>query len=494
VSGHLVIIGGGVTGLSAAWYAIAAGLRVTVLEAGAAWGGKVRTERVENEHGTFILETGADAFLTRKPWALGLARELGLDDHIIGVNRANSRTLVFHHGSLHPLPDGLTLLVPTRIRPFLASPLFSAAGKLRVLLEPFIPPRRDGGDESLAQFVRRRLGAEMLDRLAEPLLAGVYNGDAERQSITATFPQFPQMEREHGSLLRGARRPHPLPPSPFDGEGEKNVRGVSPLHRVERGRGEAPPFISFRAGTQELIEALVRELPRRGADLRLNCGVRALSRRHAGGYTVALTDGETLQADAVILATPAATAADLLQTAAPDAAARLREFRTAGIGAATLAFRRSDVPHPLDALGVVIPSSAHRSIDGITFVTSKWEGRAPADTVVLRCFFGGPHTRPLLDADDETLIGVVRHDLRAMLKIEVPPLFAHVYRWRDGYPQYELGHLARVEAVEAALPPGVLVTGSPYRGVGVPDCVRQGKAAAERAAEVLKSTRSYQQE
>lgn len=460
---HLVIVGGGIAGLSAAWYAPQGDVdvQVTVLESSERWGGKVYSEQVGAEgDALLILELGADAFLTRKPWALALARELGLHERIQGVNTNNSRTFVLHGGRLTPLPQGLQLLVPTKLLPFLRSPLFSWRGKLRVLFERFVPRREAHGDETLANFVRRRLGAEALEKLGEPLLAGVYNAEPERQSMQATFPQFPALEQQYGSLMRGSRA-------------SQAERKAAPATE--------PPFISFKTGAHELVDALVDQLD---ADLRLNTAVESVEKA-GGSYQLMLTNGETLEADAVIFATPANVTAKLLRQAAPQAAAHLREIRYAGIGTCYLSFCREDVPHALDGFGVVIPSSEGRQIDGMTWTSSKWDGRAPHDEVLLRVFFGGPHTRAMLDLNDADLLAAVRGELRDLLGIDAPPLFQRVFRWRDGYPQYDLGHLERVAAIEAVLPPGLLVTGSSYRGVGVPDCIKQGQAAAQQAVEFL---------
>ncbi len=456
---HVVVVGGGITGLSAAWSlqqsAAQEGrpLRYTLLEQGNRWGGKVQTEQV---HGfgeqPFILEAGPDAFLTRKPWALELAQALGLGERIISTRRDHNRTFVLHHGEPVPLPEGLNLLVPTRSLPFLRSPLFSPWGKLRVGLEWFIPPRRDANDETLACFVQRRLGAEMLDKLGEPLLGGVYNGDPQRQSMQATFPHFPALEKQYGSLLRGMRR---QPPAPSD----------------------LPPFISFSTGTHELVQALTASL---SGDLRLKCAVCALEMLPGDHYGIVTERGDRLLADAVLLATPADVTASLLARIAPQAAASLQSIRYAGIGTLYLAYRREDVPHPLDGFGMVIPGSARRAMDGMTWTSSKWAQRAPDGHVLLRVFFGGPRTRPLLDVDDDQLLAAVRGELRTSLGIWHAPLFYRIYRWHDGYPQYDLGHLERVQAAQTGLPPGVMIAGSAYDGVGVPDCVRQGQAAASR--------------
>lgn len=458
---HVVIIGGGITGLSAGWYlqqqAARQGLSLhyTILEQSNRWGGKVQTEQV-NEVGDspFVLEAGPDAFLTRKPWALELARELGLNERILPVNKENGRTFVLRRGQPVPLPEGLQLLAPTRLQPFLRSPLFSPWGKLRTMFDFFIPVRHSEGDETLASFVRRRLGTEMLDKLGEPLLGGVYNGDPERQSMQATFPNFPVLEKKYGSLIRGLR-----------------------AGQQERTPSSVPAFISFKSGTHELVDALVSQL---NGDLRLNVGVSAIE--HDNQYRVVTTDGNVIEADALILATPANVTSKLLREIAPEAASHLDTIPYTGIGAIYFAFRREDIPRPLEGFGLVVPGSEGRQFDGITWVSSKWNERAPSGFELLRIFFGGPRTRHILNMDDAELIVTMRGELQSIFDISAEPLFHRIFRWHDGYPQYNIGHLERIAAAEAALPLGISLAGSAYRGVGVPDCVRQGRDAAQKVA------------
>lgn len=464
---HVVIVGGGIAGLSAAWYLQREALKnnldlhYTVLEQSDQWGGKIQTERV-NGFGDepFILEAGPDAFLTRKPWALELARELGLGGQIQSVNQKHSRTFVLHKGKPIPFPEGLQLLVPTKLMPFLRSPLFSVWGKLRMGLEMFIPRRQSQEDETLAGFVTRRLGAEALDKLAEPLLAGVYNAEPERQSILATFPQFPDLEKRYGSLLRGTRK--------------------SPQKRTSN--TTTPAFISFETGTHQLVKALVAQLT---GSLRLGVSVQSIQHATDGSYTVLLNDEMKLDADAVILAVPAKVSAKILRNSVPEAADQLGMIRYAGIGAIYLGFHRNDIPHLLDGFGLVIPHSERRRIDGMTWVTSKWDHRAPQDHVLVRVFFGGPYTRNMMELDDTSLLAIVREEVKSLLGIQAAPLFHRVFRWLDGYPQYDLGHLDRVAAIESALPTGLYVAGSSYRGVGVPDCIKQGLTAAQQAVSHL---------
>ena len=350
-----------------------------------------------------------------------------------------------------PLPEGMPLLVPTKLGPFLRSPLFTLAGKLRILLEPLIPPRRQPGDESVAAFVRRRLGGEALDRLAESLLGGIYNSDVETQSLRATFPQFAALEDTHGSLLRGARAPKP-------------AATASTL----------PAFFSFPGGAQTLVDALVPQLT---GDLRLKSAVQSIE-RDAHGYRVVLASGETIEADAVILATPAQVAGRLLRTVARDASDALTAMRTSSIGTISLAFRRQDVPHPMDGHGIVIPRIARRRIDGVSWSSSKWAGRAPDGYALIRVFFGGPNSSATMALDDSGVLAVVRDELNALMGITAAPLFFRIRRWQDAYPEYAVGHLERLARIDEQLPFGIMLIGSAYRGIGVPDCIHEGQRAA----------------
>jgi oxygen-dependent protoporphyrinogen oxidase len=466
---HVVIIGGGIAGLSAAWYLQreaerqSLSVRYTLLEASDRWGGKIRSERIEGVGGgPTIIEAGPDSFLTRKPWALSLARELGLDDQLQYLDARGLRTYTLLRGRLVPLPAGWNLLAPSQWTPFLWSPLFSLWGKARICLEPLIPPRRDDADESLGEFVRRRLGAEALDRAAEPLMAGVYNAPADEQSLRATFPQFAALERERRSVIRGLRA----------------TRQTSATEITEK----IPPFVSFDAGAGGLIERLVARLD---GDLRLRSEVVGVGLNADDRYDVRLRDGARLHANAIILACPAFVSARILRESVPDMARLLAGIGSSGIGSMYLGYRRGDVPHPLDGAGVVIPTSEGRRIDGMTWVSSKWPARAPRDLALLRVFFGGPATRETLDLEDAALLALVRGELAAILGVQAAPLFQRVFRVRDGYPRYTVGHLERVEAIERALPARLYVTGASYRGVGVPDCVRQGQEAASHALSAL---------
>ena len=474
---HVVIVGGGIAGLSAAWYLQkqieeqGLNLRYSVLEQSERWGGKIQTETVDGYGDEpFVVEGGPDSFLTQKPWAVQLARELGLGERLLGTNDEKRKVFVLNKGRPTPLPDGVLLIVPTKIKPFALSSLISPLGKLRMGLDLFIPPKQDGEDETLANFITRRLGAEALDKIAEPLMSGIYNAEAERQSLLATFPRFRAIEEKHGSLIRGmlaAQRARK------DGSGPGANGQTTNQSRLSM-------FVSLQGGTEELIDTLVARLT---GELRLSTCVADM-REEDGHYLLRTGNGEKLAADAVILAVPSYTAAGLVRDLDRQAADGLEAIRYVSTGTISIAFRREDVDL-LDGFGLVIPRSEGRLINAITLTSTKFDNRAPADHVLLRVFFGGSRSPQMMDVEDDLLKTIVLDELQALLGIDAQPLFSRIYRWRRANPQYDVGHLNKVAAIEAALPEGIYVTGSPYRGIGIPDCVHQGQQTAEQVIEAL---------
>lgn len=477
---HVTIIGGGITGLAAAWNLQQAAaqeasppLTVTLLEKSARLGGKIRSEHVQcgADGASFVVEGGPDSFITQKPWALQLARDLGMEDRLLPTNDDRRNTFVLNRGRPTPMPEGMVLIAPTKFLPFVRSPLISPWGKLRMALDLAIPPRRGEGDETLAAFIGRRLGREALDKIAEPLLSGIYNAEAEKQSLLATFPRFREMEKEHGSLIRGmlaARR---------SGAGQSQRQGDA----------ARPPsvFVSFQDGMQELVAELGKRLQ---GSYRLGVGVNAirpLDGESRGRYELALDNGSRLQTDAIILAVPAFVAARLLQSLAPEAAQQLAAIRYVSTGTISLGYRAAEVDHPLDGFGVVIPRSEKRDINAITWTSTKFDCRAPEGFVLIRAFFGGSRTPHMTDKPDDALVAAVRRELSSIMGIDAAPLFHRIFRYPDANPQYDVGHLTRVAAIEAALPPGIFVSGSPYRGIGIPDCVHQAQQTAQQLRQYL---------
>jgi len=446
-----IIIGGGIAGLASAWYLQEEGIDYTLLEASDSFGGLIQSRYQNN----CIVELGPDAFITRKPHAMELVKEIGLEDELVAVNDTPERIYVLADGKLAPLPDGLRLLVPTNINAFMASPLMSFPGKLRVLIEQFIPPNKSDDDESLADFVIRRMGEEALDKLADPLLAGVYNADMHDQSILATFPQYRALEKKYGSLIKSMT------------ESLKDAP-----------QSTQPALVSFRNGMSTMIKHLTEKLT---GDVRLNARVTDIR----DGYKVHLEDGTVLNADTLILATQANVSSVLLESVAGSSAQGLATIRYAGIGSMSLLFDKSDVPTELDAYGVVIPASAGRMIDGMQWANAKWNNRAPDGKALIRVFFGGPNTRYMLDKNESELLAIVREELRAIMGITAKPEWYLYGAWENAYPQYDVGHIERIAAIESALPENIAIAGNAYHGVGIPDTIKTARAAVEKLKQLI---------
>jgi oxygen-dependent protoporphyrinogen oxidase len=462
---RVAIGGGGITGLATADFlqeqarALGQPIDITLIEAADRLGGKIQTERFDG----FLIEGGPDAFLTQKPWAVQLCRELGLEEQLVAPKPG--KTYVLLGGRLRRLPEGAMGLIPTRLGSFAKSELFSPWGKLRMGLDLVIPPRRDGHDESLAEFIKRRLGREALERLAEPLLAGVYAADPERLSIEATFPRLQELERQYRSLIRGVLRQ------------QRQRQGGSSAHKD----GKPPPvFLTLRAGLNTLVEALVARIEPHVAVL---TGQRVAQLEPIkGGYRLALDGGRALEAEAVVLTTPAYVTAELIEALSPRAAELLVKIPYASTAVVTLAFRCEDVEHPLDGTGFVVPRVEGRALTACTWSSSKWPGRAPEELVLLRGFFGRAGQEGILQLNDDELIELAVGELRDLLGLRGQPIVVRVHRWPRAMPQYSVGHLEHLAQIESALTEhsGIVLAGAAYRGIGLPDCIRQGREASEK--------------
>ena len=460
---RLVVVGGGITGLAAAHHALELArerriaLELTLVEARERLGGTIATERA----GGFLIEAGPDSFLSEKPWALALCRRLALEDRLARTDDRYRKVFVWHAGRLHPLPDGWELLAPTRLAPFLSSRLFSWPGKLRMAFD-LVLPRGIADDESLGAFVRRRLGREALERVAQPLVAGIYTDDPDDLSLTATMPRFAELEKQERSIILGLRR------------ARRRARETG----VSGARWSL--FVTLKEGMEDLVAALAT---------RLQPGTVLLKQRVAGverrgdRWRVATAEGADLDADRVIVATESHAAARMLRYVDPTLATLLAEIPYASSATVTLGYRRADVAHPLDGFGFVVPHAQKRALLACTFSSVKYAGRAPEGDVLLRAFVGGALNEAVLELDDAPLVMRARAELREALGITAAPALARVFRWPKAMPQYHVGHLARVETIErrAGALPGLDLAGGAYRGVGIADCVRSGEAAAERA-------------
>ena len=453
----VAIIGGGISGLSAALALHKRKVPYVLLEAGERFGGVIRTEMQDG----FLLEAGPDSMLAQKPAAIALCRELGLGERLVPTNPEKRAVFVLHRRKLQPLPAGMMLAVPTRILPFLASGLFSWPGKLRMGLDVLIPGKNGHADESIACFLRRRFGQEAVDRLGEPLLAGIHAGDPERLSILATFPRFRELERVHGSLVRGLR--------------------AAPRPKLEPGAEPPAAFYSLRGGLVELVEALVSRLDT-GA-LRTKTKVGRVETTPEG-FSLTTDGGSALFARRVIVAAPGPRIARALEGLLPEVAHALAAIPFASSATVLLGYRRGDVAHPLDGYGMVVPASEGLRTSAISFVSTKLPFRAPEGHVLLRGFLGGVRDPGALSLRDDEMIETVMCDMRDVLGLRGTPVLTRVFRWPGGTPQLEVGHLERMRAVEKAVAtvPGLFLTGAGVRSTGIPDSVADGTRAGEAAA------------
>jgi oxygen-dependent protoporphyrinogen oxidase len=473
---RIVIVGGGITGLSAAHAARqrarAAGrdVTITVLEASGRFGGNLVTERTDG----FLLDGGPDSWVASKPQATALARELGLDGALVGTNERNRRYFVAWGDRLHPVPEGLVLGVPTRVLPLAASRLFSWRGKVRMALEPLVPARRFGEeeDESIASFATRRLGHEAADRLVAPLLGGISAGDASDISVRAAFPQLVAMEQKYGSLVRGMIA-------------AKRERLAAPRSRPGSGKaGDVPSssaFVSLRGGVGDLVRALVDRLQGEGVTLRTGVRVSGLRPAPGGGWSIAAGEGDSLRADAVLLAVPAHVATTLLRPLDAALGDDLASIPYGSTATVFLGYRAADLQHPLDGVGFVVPRSLGRPILAGTWVSSKWHDRAPEGSVLLRAFFGGAWGEGVLAQSDESLVGLARREIAALMGVRAEPALSRVFRFDRATAQMRVGHIATMQGIRRRLARaarGVLLAGGGYDGVGIPDCIRQGEEAA----------------
>jgi len=456
----VVVVGGGITGLTAAHRLAERGVSFRLLEAGPRLGGVIRTESVDG----FLLEGGPDALLAQKPEGVALCKELGLGARLIPTNPEKRTVFVLHRGGLHPLPEGMVLAVPTRIGPFLKSGLFSWPGKVRMGLDLLRPARRDTGDESIAAFLRRRFGQEAVDRLGEPLLAGIHAGDPERLSIRASFPRFADLEMRYGSLIRGLWTATP-----------KSEPGSSAFYSLAGGLGELVTALESRLSsaspTSLYKDAEARGLERSNGSFRLTAG------------------SNEVRARSVILALPPSRSAALLQGIASSLARSLGEIRYSNTATVCLGFRREDVRNELDGYGLIVPRSEGLRTMACGFFSTKFPGRAPAGYVLLRGFLGGARDPEVLTLDDAGLASLVEREMGPVLGIRGPRVVSRVFRWPQGTPQLEVGHMERVAAIEGQIreTPGLFVTGAGFRVTGIPDCVADGSAAAVAAHAFLSS-------
>lgn len=454
---RVVVVGGGIAGLAAALRLerLRPGCEVVLVESRPRIGGTILTEEVSG----CVIEGGPDSFLAGKPRGIGLCVELGLTSHLIARDQRDCRTYVRLGSELRPLPAGLTGMIPTRLDTLASSGILSPEGLARFACESELPAGTEAGDESIAAFVTRRMGREAYERLVEPLMSGIYAGDGEQLSLAATFPNLRHLEREYGSVTRGL------------------------LGSRSQSAAAGPSFLSLRGGMRDLVAALADRLVSTTVVTgRMVVSVRRAARGH--DYELGLADGDTLAAEAVVLATPAYVTAALVASLDPPLAEAHAAIPYASTAVVTLAYPSAVLSRPLDGYGYVVPRIEDSDVLACTWTSSKWQGRAPEGHALVRVYMGRFGRRDVTVDSDEELVASARSEIAATLAPNADPLVTRVHRWPRGMPQYVMGSVERLAVIERRLAehPGLAVAGAAYRGVGIPDCVASGEQAAEKIA------------
>jgi len=451
---RIAVIGGGISGLSAAFSLeqnrrAGAPIQYVLYESSPRLGGVLLTERVDG----FVIEAGPDSFLTEKQYAADLCRRVGLADQLITSNDAERKTYILVKGKLVAIPEGLMFMVPTKILPTVFSPLFSLGTKLRVARECFQARRKADLDETVAAFFERHYGREMVERVADPLLSGIYGGEASQLSVRAVLPRFVELESTHGSL----------------------GRAMLASRRKAESTPARPLFTSLKSGMQQMVDAIVNDLL--PATARLNTRVDAIHRREVDWLVSAGAKSDTF--DAVVVAIPAQAAARLLQANSPELASELASIHYGSSVTVALGYDQEVRSYLPPGFGFLVARSEGKSLLATTFVHQKFPYRAPEGQALIRCFLGGTSNEDILQISEKEIVQIVRNELREILGIHAAPLLSRVYRWKSSMAQYEVGHLERLERIKNLRNqlPGLALAGNGYDGIGVPDCVRSGMSA-----------------
>lgn len=466
-----VIVGGGISGLAAAHrlQELAPDIEVRLFEAAPRLGGVLETVRQDG----YLIERGADNFITNVPWGIDLCRRLGLGDQLLQTNHQHRHAFVVRRGRLHRIPEGFVIMAPSRIWPVVTTPILSPWGKLRMAWEYFVPKRREEGDESLASFVTRRFGRETYERLVQPLIGGIYTGDPEKLSVRATMPRFQDMERDHGSLIRAVWK-----------------QAAKQRSQMQGGSGARySMFMTLRDGISSLIDALAGKLP--SGSVRTGTPVTRLARDSSGGWAVSVggVHRETLHCDAVVLAPKATAASRLLAELHPQFARTLAEIPHASCSVVSLGYRREQISHAMDGFGFVVPRCENRKVISGSFSSVKYPGRAPEGGALVRAFIGGELQPELAALPDDELTAIARDELGQLLGISGEPALVLISRYEQAMPQYYVGHGERVQQIEAGLKdlPGLFFTGNAFGGVGIPFCIHKSEKVAEKVVAHLRS-------
>jgi oxygen-dependent protoporphyrinogen oxidase len=477
----LAIIGGGIAGLAAAYYAskkTGTPVEITLLEQADYWGGKLITERVPHDESQFVIEGGPDTFVVTKPWGMRLCKELGLSERLRGTNPETNKTYILKDEKLHELPGGLTMMIPTEFSPMIHTGLLSWPAKVRMGMDFFLPAATENGDETMGEFVTRRLGRSAYENLIEPLMSGIYAGDGDKLSLQATLPYLRDLELKYGGLVKGALAVRKERAQ----KAKVNGKSLNPT------TGSRSIFLTPLNGLAEIVETLIAELENSGVEMRLHTRVTNLTSDNVKRDTWQLTldTGERLETDAVILATPAFISGALIEDFAPALAAELTAIEYVSTATVTLAFRESDLPRSLDGYGYVIPRREGRKALACTWTSTKFPHRAPEGYALMRIFVGRAGQEKQITWDDDALLEIAREELELTLGITAEPLLTRIFQWEKAMPQYNIGHPERLERINAALQyfPGLALAGNGYYGIGIPDCIHSGELAVAKILQI----------
>lgn len=467
---RVAIVGGGITGLAAAFYLNKdqqEAYDFTLFEQSGRLGGKIQTLKRDG----FIIERGPDSLVARKPSGVKLIQDVGLEADLVGNHAGQS--YVLNHDELHPIPGGAIMGIPTEIQPFIETSLFSLKGKARAAFDLILPRQsRENVDQSLGHFFRKRLGHEVVENLIEPLLSGIYSGDIDELSLMATFPQFYEVERKHRSLILGMK---------------KTAQRLQKKPGKSGGQRKTSAFVTLKSGLESLVHQIEALLPEHS--VRKHAAVEKIVKKQKG-YEIQLEGGETGEFDAVILAAPHTAVRHLLRD--NPFVEKLKDYPVGSVANVAMAFDAGQVKFEQDGTGFVVSRNADYTITACTWTNRKWPHTAPNGKVLLRGYVGRPGNAEIVDADDETMIRTVLADLKKIMRIDGQPSFHVITRWKHAMPQYTVGHKFRMDAlksnVQAELP-GIFLAGSSYEGVGIPDCIDQGVAAASEVRAFLQGKR-----
>ena len=473
---RVAVIGGGITGLAAAQRLMSRSdnVQVVLLEASRRLGGIIRTEAADG----FLMELGPDSFITNKPAAIQLCNEIGFTDQLIATDARFRRSLVLRNGKPMPVPDGFMLMAPSKPWAILTTPILSLTARLRLLSEAVIARRTTAEDESLASFVRRRFGQQTLERLVQPLIGGIYTADPEKLSLKATMPRFSEMEQSHGSVIRATLAQQKV-------DRKRSAGQQNDLHNSSGSGARYGLFATAAGGLSDMVAEIERVLRKTGrVEIRLGLEVTGIEKPTASGshWVVQLRNQRPMTFDAVIVTLPTHAAGRILKPAISlELHAALLEIEYASSAIVVSGHQLSDFNHPMDAFGLVVPAIERRKILAVSFSSRKFSDRAPAGQILLRTFVGGAMQPELLDHDDDTITGFVNDELRSIFGMKTEPMFSEVIRYNNAMPQYHVGHLDRVARIESLLKntPGLHLAGSAYTGVGIPDSIASGQAAAD---------------